>query len=75
MYSITKTALLAMVKVLALELSNKCIRVNAVNPGLFNTDMATRVCIDNVSTVSYLFINIFICLLSIYRRIKLSRNG
>lgn len=69
MYSITKTALLAMVKVLALELSNKCIRVNAVNPGIFNTDMATRVCI------SYLFINIFICLFSIYRRIKLSRNG
>lgn len=49
MYSITKTALLAMVKVLALELSNKCIRVNAVNPGIFNTDMATRVCISYIS--------------------------
>ena len=46
MYSITKTALLAMVKILALELSNKGIRVNAVNPGGFDTDMATRVCID-----------------------------
>ena len=43
MYSITKTALLAMVKVLALELSNKYIRVNAVNPGIFNTDMATLI--------------------------------
>lgn len=49
MYSITKTALLAMVKVLALELSNKYIRVNAVNPGIFNTDMATRVCISYIS--------------------------
>ena len=51
MYSITKTALLAMVKILALELSNKCIRVNAVNPGIFNTDMATRVCIDTGSAM------------------------
>lgn len=40
-----------MVKILALELSNKCIRVNAVNPGIFNTDMATRVCIDTGSAM------------------------
>ena len=64
-----------MVKILALELSNKLIRVNAVNPGIFNTDMATRVCIDTVSAVNYLHLNIFISLFSVYRRIKLSRNG
>lgn len=45
-YSITKTALLAMVKVLGLELASKGIRVNAINPGGFDTDMATKVSVD-----------------------------
>ena len=45
-YSITKTALLAMVKVLGLELASKGIRVNAINLGGFDTDMATKVRVD-----------------------------
>ena len=47
MYSITKTALLAMVKVLGSELASKGIRVNAINPEGFETDMLKKVC-DNL---------------------------
>ena len=51
MYSITKTALLAMVKVLGSELASKGIRVNAINPGGFETDMLKKVC-DNLISLA-----------------------
>ena len=51
MYSITKTALLAMVKVLGSELASKGIRVNAINPGGFETGMLKKVC-DNLISLA-----------------------
>ena len=44
MYCITKAAILSMVKVLALELADKGIRVNGIAPGGFDTPMTIKVC-------------------------------
>lgn len=46
-YAGTKAALTGFAKVMALELSNKSIRVNCVSPGMVNTELA-----DNQSEVS-----------------------
>ena len=46
-YSITKAALLAMVKVLESELASKGVQVNPIIPRGFDTDMSKEVC-DNL---------------------------
>lgn len=50
MYCITKAAILSMVKVLALELAHKGIRVNGIAPGGFDTDMTIKVCSFNFTS-------------------------
>ena len=50
MYCITKAAILSMVKVLALELTHKGIRVNGIAPGGFDTDMTIKVCSFNFTS-------------------------
>ena len=50
-YSVTKTALLGMTKVLAKSLENRGIRVNTVAPGLIRTKFAAAL-IDNLESVT-----------------------
>lgn len=44
-YSVSKTALLGLTKVMALELAENNIRVNCVAPGIIQTKFASAVCI------------------------------
>ena len=46
-YSISKAGLIGMTKSLAVELSPKLIRVNAVAPGMVNTPMSDGVYVDD----------------------------